>query len=329
MGFLDGLVGDMLKESVGYDVGKITRMVGTKNLLLLGAGAALAGGAAAGFGQGPNDGPSTWQDPPRQGHAPGPPTALPPLPPLPGQAPVSAAPPLPTAAPLVQTAPTVAPAPMPALPTVPVAVTPAPAPVETLTTPAVPPVSAAPPANSSEVAEPPSATPPTPETEVVAAEPTAQTPPPPPVPAPTSPPELESEPASQGQEGGAPIQEPKISPELTFALVRTMVSAALADGLMDDREKDIILERLKHSGLDAEKRQRIHRDLEVPASPAELATMTDSQDEREAMFRFAGLILLSDQKVTELERDWLDRLAFAFGFDVDRKVQLETEVLGE
>ena len=42
MGFLSGLVNGMIKESTGYDVKKVTRLVGSKNLLMLGAGAALA-----------------------------------------------------------------------------------------------------------------------------------------------------------------------------------------------------------------------------------------------------------------------------------------------
>lgn len=249
MGFLDRLVGDMLKESVGYDVGKITRMIGGKNLLLLGAGAALAG--SAGFGQGPSDGPSTWQDPPRQGAAP--PSSTPPLPPLPSSGPTrSAPPPLPTAG-------------LPA-------------------TPPLPPI-------------------PSPAAHAGAAHE---------VPAPD---------ASQQA-----TVEATVSTELTYALVRSMVAAALADGHLDDKEKEMILARLDESDLDAGQRQQVHRDLVIPPTQAELAALTDSFDEREAMYRFAALVILTDGDVSELERSWLDRLAVAFAFDGERRRRLEDEV---
>ena len=120
-----------------------------------------------------------------------------------------------------------------------------------------------------------------------------------------------------------------ISPDLTYAIVRTMVSAALADGNMDEKEKATILDRLGSSGLDAERVQQVHRDLVIPPSPAQLAGITESFSEREAMYRFAGLIILSDGQVTDLERGWLDRLAVALGFDAERKGQLEAEIFTE
>ena len=251
MGFLNGLVNDMLKESTGYDVRKITRMVGGKNLLMLGAGAALAGGMASGFGQGTNDGPSSWGEPPRAGG--GPPT---PLPPVPGA-------PTPTA----QALPPTPAAPQPAAP------------------PPLPPMPTATPAAPSSAAEP--------------------------------------------QSPGAEPEDVSISVNLTYAIVRSMVSAALADGNMDEKEKATILDRLGSSGLDAERVQQVHRDLVIPPSPAELASMTDSFSEREAMYRFAGLILLSDGQVTDLERSWLNRFAVALGFDAERKELLESEIFAD
>lgn len=252
MGFLDRLVGGMLKESVGYDVGKITRMIGGKNLLMLGAGAALAGGAASGFGQGESDGPSTWQDPPRQG-------AAPPLPPVPG----------------APAGPSAAPTSLPPVPSIPTAVA---TPASDLSSPDLP------------------------------------SPDLPPVP--SAPPAVQSEPAP----------EPVISPQLTYALVRCMVSAALADGHLDDKEKAMILGHLEESNLDAEQRQQVHRDLVIPPSPADLAALSDSFDEREAMYRFAALVILTDDDISEFEREWLDRLAVSFAFDGERQLRLEDEV---
>ena len=269
MGFLDGLVNDMLKESTGYDVRKISRMVGGKNLLMLGAGAALAGGLAGGFGQEQNDGPSTWAAPPGPGGASG----RPPLPPTPG----SAGP--------------------PTVPGVPAAGVPA-AGVPAADLPPLPPTPASQPSELPAVPEPPP-------TETVAGL------------------------ADIPDEPSPGPEEAVVSPELTYAIVRTMVAAALADGNMEEQEKSVILDRLDASGLDAQRVQQVHRDLVIPPSPAELAAMTDAFHEREAMYRFAGLILLSDGNVSDLERGWLDRLAVAFGFDADRKGALEAEIFAE
>ncbi|MEM8994057.1 MAG: hypothetical protein AAGF23_04615, partial [Acidobacteriota bacterium] len=51
MGFLNGLVNDMIKQSTGYDVRKVTRLGGGKNLMMLAGGAALAGGVASAMQQ--------------------------------------------------------------------------------------------------------------------------------------------------------------------------------------------------------------------------------------------------------------------------------------
>ena len=105
-----------------------------------------------------------------------------------------------------------------------------------------------------------------------------------------------------------------------------MVAAALADGDLDDREKEMIHRRLGESGLPADRVQQIHRDLVIPPSPAELARLTDVRSEHEAMYRFAGLLILADGQVSDLERAWLDRLATAFGFEGDAKAALEAEI---
>ncbi len=103
MGFLDRMVSDMIGESVGFNprhVRRLTRIVGGKNLLTLGAGAALAGGVAAALGQ-----QGAGQSPPPPPGA----GAVPPPPPVPGAVP----PPLP---PIPQAAPPPPPPPLPAVP---------------------------------------------------------------------------------------------------------------------------------------------------------------------------------------------------------------------
>lgn len=236
MGFLDNLVGDMIGDATGGAdlrmVRKVTRMVGGKNLAMLGIGAALAGGAAAMLSQ---RGDTTVPPPPPPGRAAAPPPPPPPPPPpVPGQA--ASPPPLP--------------------------------------------------------------------------------PPPPPAAVP---------PPLPGQDA-APEEEPP--PELTYAIIRTMVAAALSDGNLHSREREAILKRLGESGLDEARQRQIHQDLVLPPQPAELAGLVGTAEAREALYRFAALIVLADEQVTDLERGWLGRLAEAFEISGERREALEHEVFG-
>ncbi len=229
MGFLDRLVTDMLQDSTGLPVRRLVRMVGGKNLLMMGAGAVLAGGAATALGQSPSQSGQGGTAPP------------PPLPP-------GAGPPPP---------------------------------------------------------------PPPPPGSVAGPSPGAPPPPPPPMAAPPPVPAGEAE-------------EP--TPEITYAVVRTMVAAALADGHLAPEEKEIIFQRLGESGLAEDQIRQVHQDLVLPPAPAELAALAPAAEAREALYRFAALIVLADGETSALERSWLDRLAAAFELDAERRSALETEI---
>ncbi len=107
MRFLEKLVTDMVKESTGYNPRKLVRMVGGKNILAAGVGAALVGGAAAVMQQQKTGAQQPMPGPPHPGAAPPPPPGPPPVPgatappPIPGlaQPPATAPPPIPTPVP--------------------------------------------------------------------------------------------------------------------------------------------------------------------------------------------------------------------------------------
>ncbi len=113
---------------------------------------------------------------------------------------------------------------------------------------------------------------------------------------------------------------------MSYAIVRTMVAAALADGNLAPEEKAVITKHLSDSGFSEEQTQQIHRDLVLPASPAELAALAQDNETRETLFRFGALVTLADQDASDLERHWLNRLADAFELDPERKAALETEI---
>ncbi len=146
-------------------------------------------------------------------------------------------------------------------------------------------------------------------------------PPPPPVPGAAANPEVPAAPAE-----AAEATDSELPPELTYAIVRTMVAAALADGHMASEEKAMVQKHLGDSGLSEEQTSQIHKDLVLPPSPAELAALTDDQPGREMLYRFGALVVLADQRTSDLERGWLERLATAFEFDAEHKAELEAEI---
>lgn len=226
MGFLDRLVSDMIGESIGVNPRRLIRMVGGRNLLMMGAGAALAGGVASAMarGQEPEGGklPSqmTGQAQPRGD--------IPPPPPPPPETRARTVPPPPP-------------------------------------------------------------------------------PPPPPV-----------EPSAE--------EEVELPPEATYAVVRAMVAAALADGHLGEREKEVIQARLDESGLSEAEKRQIHRDLVLPPTPAEVAALVPAGEARELLYRFAALVVLADGHASDLERGWLERLARASEIDAARVAELEKEI---
>ena len=105
-----------------------------------------------------------------------------------------------------------------------------------------------------------------------------------------------------------------------------MVAAALADGRMAPEEKELIHRHLGESGLGEEQVRQIHQDLVLPPSPEELAALAPAAEAREALYRFAALVVLADRETSDLERRWLERLAAAFEIDAERRSVLEAEI---
>lgn len=153
----------------------------------------------------------------------------------------------------------------------------------------------------------------------IPAGPTAAAPPPPPVPGPAA---ETTAPADEAASDDLPL-------ETTYAIVRTMVAAALADGNLAPEEKAIIQKHLGESGFSEAQTRQIHQDLVLPPSLDELAALAPAAEAREALYRFAALVVLADQQVSDLERRWLDRLAGTFGFSDDRKAALEAEIFAD
>jgi uncharacterized membrane protein YebE (DUF533 family) len=147
----------------------------------------------------------------------------------------------------------------------------------------------------------------------------AAPPPPPPVPGATTPP-----PPPPIPQAAAP--EPELPEALLFAIVRTMVSGALADGEMHAAEKKLIENRLGESGLSPDCIRQIQKDMVIPPAPSELAGLVEDASDRELLYRFGALVVLADGDASELEKVWLEKLGGALALDGDGRRAMEQEL---
>ena len=120
--------------------------------------------------------------------------------------------------------------------------------------------------------------------------------------------------------------EPELPPAALFAVVRTMVAAALADGTLSPAERARIQERLGSGELPEEQAAQVRRELLMPASPEELAAMVSSDTERELLYRFAAHVTMTDAGVSPAEAAWLASFAAALGLAAERAKALEGEL---
>jgi uncharacterized membrane protein YebE (DUF533 family) len=122
--------------------------------------------------------------------------------------------------------------------------------------------------------------------------------------------------------------EPQPPPGLVFAIVRTMVSAALSDGEIHAEEKKLIEGRLGESGLSIDQTKQVHKDLVFPPTPEEIGTMVSTTEDRELLYRFGALVVRSQGGQSATETAWLDKLGGALGLAPDRRAALESEIFG-
>lgn len=98
--------------------------------------------------------------------------------------------------------------------------------------------------------------------------------------------------------------------EVARRMIQVMAAAANADGMMDEREEQAILDRLR--GLDISQEERLYL-LDELHHPKELATLVagvSNPATARAMYMLARAVIEID---TEAERAWLDSLAHGLG----------------
>lgn len=99
--------------------------------------------------------------------------------------------------------------------------------------------------------------------------------------------------------------------EHAMHLLRAMVTAAHADGLMDDDEREAILGRARDAGLDAEELVALDAEMRAPFTLEQLAVRTPPGLRAET---YAAALVAITADTTE-ERAFLDRLAEQLSLD--------------
>jgi uncharacterized membrane protein YebE (DUF533 family) len=140
--------------------------------------------------------------------------------------------------------------------------------------------------------------------------PMAPPPPPPPPMSMPAPAALPSAPPAAPQAAAPASEDSQRAADATH-LIRAMIAAAHADGLIDAEERAQILERALEAGLDAATREFLKAELRQPASLEQIVAATAPHLKLETYA--AAIVAISVD--TEAERAWLDRLATALGLD--------------
>ncbi|TIR97820.1 MAG: DUF533 domain-containing protein, partial [Mesorhizobium sp.] len=107
-----------------------------------------------------------------------------------------------------------------------------------------------------------------------------------------------------------PSQAPQGEAEFTLTLVRAMISAAKADGHVDDEERQKIADKLKLAGIGAEAEKFLLDELERPLDLDVLITGAKTDAQKVELYTASRLTIDPD---TRTERGYLDLLAGRLG----------------
>lgn len=161
-------------------------------------------------------------------------------------------------------------------------------------------------------AAPPTAMPQPPAAPPGAAPPAVGAPPPAPGAAPPAPPAGSAEAATMPEDA-----------ERAILLIRAMIAAANADGVIDEEERARILGKLEQSGLSSEEHSFILRELESPQGLAAIAAQVRGEETARQVYLASLLAIEVD---TEAERLYLQQLARHLGLPASTVAELHGQL---
>ena len=114
---------------------------------------------------------------------------------------------------------------------------------------------------------------------------------------------------------GAPgklVADQRQQQSVAILLIRAMIAAANADGVIDDRERANILQRLQTVQISEEEKAFLAQELSAPQDTADLAEAASSMELARKVYMVSLLAIEVD---TEAERQYMEKLALALGLD--------------
>lgn len=119
-----------------------------------------------------------------------------------------------------------------------------------------------------------------------------------------------------------PAAQVAVRTEQAMHLLRAMITAAHADGLMDAQEREAILGRAREAGLDAEEIEALDAEIRAPFTLEQLVVRTPAHLRPETYA--AALIAITAD--TAEERAFLDRLAGQLQLDDDARRDIHAQL---
>ncbi len=110
--------------------------------------------------------------------------------------------------------------------------------------------------------------------------------------------------------------------ENALHLIRAMITAADADGLIDTAERESILARAREAGLDADSLQALDVEISAPLNLKQLVARTP-EHLRDETYAAALIAITAD---TQEERDFLDQLGSALKLDAQARQEIHQQL---
>lgn len=111
--------------------------------------------------------------------------------------------------------------------------------------------------------------------------------------------------------------------EHALLLLRAMIAAALADGLIDATERERIVGRLGDAGITGEEQQFLDREIAQPWSPQQIAASASTPEMRSELYLASAIAIEAD---TPAEQAYLRYLAATLGLEDGLVAHLDAAV---
>lgn len=119
-----------------------------------------------------------------------------------------------------------------------------------------------------------------------------------------------------------PMNTPRVSNENALHLIRAMITAADADGLIDAQERENILARAREAGFDAESLNALEVEITAPMSLKQLVVRTP-EHLRDETYAAALIAITADSPE---ERSFLDQLAAGLKLETQARQEIHQQL---